>query len=102
MLVLLALPPVRAGAELATVEEATLVAGNWASYIAASTGSWSGVARPEITGRSEIVVSDTLVGCCFYLSPPGHVVVPVLKELPPVKSYSDIYGMNVDDADGYG
>jgi hypothetical protein len=30
------------------------------------------------------------------------VVVPVLKELPPVKSYSDIYGMNVDDADGYG
>jgi fibronectin type 3 domain-containing protein len=30
------------------------------------------------------------------------VVVPVLKELPPVKSYSDIYGMDVNEADGYG
>ena len=102
LLALLVLSPVGAGAELATVEEAALVAGNWASYIVAGTGSWGGAARPEITGRSEIVVSDTLVGWCFHLSPSGHVVVPVLKELPPVKAYSDIYGMNVDDADGYG
>ena len=93
VLALVVFPSVRASAELATVEEATLVAGNWATYIAASTGSWGGASRAEIAGRSEIVVSDTLVGWCFHLSPSGHVIVPVLKELPPVKSYSDTYGM---------
>ncbi len=101
VLALLVFPSVRASAELATVDEATLVAGNWATYIVASTGSWGGASRAEIAGQSEIVVSDTLVGWCFHLSPSGHVVVPVLKELPPVKSYSDTYGMDVDDADGY-
>ena len=101
LLALLVFPSVRASAELATAEEATLVAGNWATYIAASTGSWGGASRSEIAGQSEIVVSDTLVGWCFHLLPSGHVVVPVLKELPPVKSYSDTYGMDVDAADGY-
>ena len=45
LLVLCALPSGRAAGELATVEEATLVAGNWTAYIADGTGSWGGSAR---------------------------------------------------------
>ena len=99
-LVVLAAP--FAAAELATEEEAALVAGNWATYIVRVTGAWGGDVRPLVAGSTEIVVSDTLVGWCFYISPSGHVVVPAIKELPPVKSYSDLYGMSVGEPDGYG
>ena len=102
LLVLLVVPAERAAAELATAEEAAVVAGNWATYIAATTGGWGGAPEAGVRARSEIVVSDTLLGWCFHMSPSGHLVVPVLKELPPVKSYSDVYDMNVEDADGYG
>jgi fibronectin type 3 domain-containing protein len=90
-----------ATAELATVEEGRLVAENWASYMAHWTGGWGGSIDPSVVLVSEIVVSDTLFGWCFSMSPSGHIVVPVRKELPPVKSYSEIYGMRLDDPDGY-
>jgi len=91
-----------AGAELATETEASLVAANWATQIAGTTGDWGGSDRPVVSGVTEIVVDDTLVGWCFDVSPSGHVVVPAIKELPPVKSYSDVYDMDVGDPDGYG
>jgi parallel beta-helix repeat protein len=92
----------QADAELATEAEATMVAGNWATYVAQATGGWGGAERPVIAGRTQIVVGDTLLGWVFDLEPSGHVVVPAIKELPPVKSYSDRCGMRVGDPDGYG
>jgi hypothetical protein len=100
-LALVAAPVGGARAELATETEAAMVAANWATHIAAAKGDWGGSQDPTISGTAEIVVADTLLGWCFYVAPSGHIVVPVIKELPPVKSYSEEYGMSIGDPDGY-
>ena len=87
--------PGGAGAETATLEEAERVCGNWLAFVAGGNGNWSGVKAPRIIDSVEIIECDTLLGWCFSISPAGNVVVPVLKEMPPVKSCSDKYDLDV-------
>lgn len=86
---------------LATAEEAALVARNWVVYTAAGEGDWAGSTSPVIRDAQEIRVSGALVGWFFPVSPRGHVVVPILKSLSPVKAYSDEYDLSMDDAQGF-
>ncbi len=97
---LLSLTPL-ALAEVATEDEARQVAENWLTYIGFQVGNWAGQDRPSIVGVTEIALTDTLLGWCFSVSPKGNIVVPALKELPPVKTYSDRHNLDVDDADGF-
>jgi fibronectin type 3 domain-containing protein len=90
-----------ARAEVATEADARLVARNWVAYVAAEKGMWGGAARPSLGAVREIVVGDTLVGWCLSVQPSGHVVVPVLRELPPVKAYSEEHGLDPYASDGY-
>ncbi|UCD17225.1 MAG: C10 family peptidase [Candidatus Zixiibacteriota bacterium] len=76
-------------AETASEEEMRLVCRNWLSYIVSQKGSWAGATEPELTEVIEITVNDTLLGRCFNIVPEGFVVVPILKDLPPIKASSE-------------
>jgi len=90
-----------ARAERATQEEMELVCQNWLSYMVYQRGTWAGDTHPQIVDVDEIVEKDTLLAHCFSISPRGIVVVPVLKELPPIKAYSEEYGLDVDQTAGF-
>jgi len=48
-----------------------------------------------------LVEKDTLLGFCFSIAPRGFVVVPLLKELPPVKVYSEECDLDLDQRFGF-
>ncbi|MBP6875467.1 MAG: C10 family peptidase [Candidatus Eisenbacteria bacterium] len=89
-----------AGAELATQAEAERVSGNWVSYLTMQKGDWAGTTTPQVTGMRELYAGDTLLARCFSIAPRGHVLVPVIKALPPVQLYSDESDFDVDETVG--
>ncbi len=90
-----------ARAETASADEMTQVCENWLSYTVTQTGDWAGVQNPQIDNVRDIIVDDTLVGRFYSIRPTGYVVVPVLKELAPVKAYSDENSLDIEEADGF-
>ncbi len=93
--------PAIARAETASADEMTHVCENWLSYMVAQAGAWGGVQNPQISDVRNIIVNDTLVGRFYFIRPTGYVVVPVLKELAPVKAYSDENSLDIEEADGF-
>jgi hypothetical protein len=91
----------RARAVTATMDEAKQVCRNWLSYIIHETGEWAGDAAPGIAGSQEIIVDDVVLGYCFTVDPMGYVVVPILKEMAPVKAYSESCSLDVDKTVGF-
>jgi PKD repeat protein len=87
-------------AEKATSSEMELVCRNWLTYMTNTRGAWGGATTPAIDGVQEIVANDTLLGHCFMIQPVGFVVVPVLKELPPVMYCSDENGIDLSEENG--
>ena len=49
-------------AELATEDQAWIVAENWLHYVVYETGDWAESEHPRVVEQTPIVVSDTLVG----------------------------------------
>ena len=87
-------------AETANSDEALQVGRNWLSYIVSQKGSWSGTTKPEIIDYDEITAGDTVLATVFNVSPRGYIVVPVLKNLHPVKAYSDECNLDLTEPDG--
>ena len=87
-------------AERADRTEADQVCENWISNIVHQRGSWSGDPSPYIAGAQEIITHDTLVGWFYSVEPQGYVVVPILKELPPVKACSEDYNLDITEENG--
>lgn len=90
-----------ADARQASGEEMELACLNWLTDIRSQTDDWSDAADVEIAGIASIIENDTLLGYCYSISPAGYVVVPVLKELPPIKVYSDNSDFDVNATDGF-
>jgi hypothetical protein len=88
-------------AERATPEKMELVCQNWLSYMVYQRGAWAGETRPQIVGTDEVLEGDTVLGRCFSIVPRGFVVVPILKELPPIQAYSEEYGLDVNQTVGF-
>lgn len=88
-------------AEKATVDEMDLVGHNWLSQIVFEKTNWSTVTNPKIDRVDDIIVNDTLLGRVYAVAPEGYIIVPVLKELPPVEVYSDEGFYNVGEPDGF-
>jgi PKD repeat protein len=87
--------------EIATLDESRLVCRNWLSYIAYQKGGWAGATNPDVIATEDIVVSDTLLGRYFSIYPSGYVVVPALKQLPPIKACSEKYQLDLNEPDGF-
>jgi hypothetical protein len=87
--------------ETASPGEMEQVCRNWLSVIVNEKGSWAGAANPLIVGADDIVAEDgTVVARCYHIEPRGFVVVPVLKELPPIKAYSDANDLDIYAPEG--
>jgi len=99
-LALLAAPQLAWG-ERATEMEAERVCQGWLAHIVGSAGHWAGSADPQIREVRELRSGDVLLAYCFMIAPRGHVVVPVLKELPPVKAYSEAGDLDVTERGGF-
>ena len=87
-------------AERATVLEADMVSQNWLSYIVNQKGGWADDPAPKIARMEEIMENDTLVGYLYHVDPTGYIVVPLLKELAPVKVTSEENGIDITEPDG--
>ncbi|MCK4858666.1 MAG: C10 family peptidase, partial [candidate division Zixibacteria bacterium] len=74
--------------EVATIGEANLVAANWLTYVSNRADGWDGDFSPTVTATDNLMWGDTLLARIYSVSPRGHVLVPVLKEIKPVKVYS--------------
>lgn len=100
LLALILLPVHRIFAEIAGQKETELVCRNWLELIIHHQGTWSGADYPRIDSMMEIASGDTTLAYCYHISPRGHIVVPVLKQLPPVKVYSDEYDLDASQSNG--
>ena len=80
----------RARTELATPQEMENVCNNWLTEIVDHWGEWAGESTPQIQESRGIYAGDTLLANYYTISPRGFVVVPVLKEMVPIKAYSDV------------
>ncbi len=76
-------------AELATDAEMEQVCRNWMMQHVYERGVWAGDTDPDIVQVDEITSGDTLLARVYTISSGGFVVVPTLKEMVPVKAYSD-------------
>ena len=87
-------------AELATGQEMEQVCKNWLSYISYQKGDWAGETNPEIISVDNIEVDGRLLGRCYSISPIGYVIVPVMKDLSPIKAYSLENNLDIYETDG--
>ena len=88
-------------AERATPQEMDQVSENWLSAVLFAKGQWGESTTPAITGFEPIMVNDTVVGRCYHVSPKGYVVVPVMKEIAPVKATSEESNLDVNAEGGF-
>ena len=89
-----------AAAEIANPGEMSNVASNWVTEKAALAEAWDGMSVSVDASGHELWYEGVLVGRYFDVFPQGYVLVPVLKELSPVKLYSDQSNLGPDQDGG--
>lgn len=89
-----------AQAELASPAEMRRVCENWLADLVYAQGSWAGARDPGVSGANALLAGDTLLAISFDISPRGHIVVPALKELPPIQAYSEAHDLDVSETGG--
>jgi len=90
-----------ARAELATSEEMQNVCVNWLTLSTHNNGAWAGMSNPEVIASSDIIDEGTVLAKCYSISPQGFVIVPALKDMPPIKAYSTESDLDVSAEDGF-
>ncbi len=88
-------------AETASKDQMQLACKNFLTYMVARNGDWGGSDNPTIAAAQDIIENGLLVARYYEIDPAGYVIIPVLKEMPPVKSYSDIYRLDLEESDGF-
>ena len=74
--------------EMATMEEALIVAENWVELIIKSKGSWGGSETAEVDEIQEFKRGDRVIGYFCRVEPQGFIITSLYKELSPIKAYS--------------
>ncbi len=81
-------------AELASVDDARIVAANWVALIEHLKGDWGGQQGAIVAGVQEFKRNGRLLGYFCQVEPRGFIVVSLLKNLAPVKVYSATCDIN--------
>jgi len=70
-------------------DDAQRAAAAWVGEWVRHEGAWAGTARPRVGAPEPLYAADgALAGYVCAVRPSGFVVVPAVRELPPVKSFS--------------
>lgn len=101
VLVALVIHPALASAALVTQSEATQVGERFLDHMVASLGSWGGAEDPAIKDCAEVKRGDLLLGYHLSVDPAGHIFVPSVRLLFPVKSFSFTADYAADPDAGY-
>ncbi|MFH2054806.1 MAG: C10 family peptidase [bacterium] len=81
-------------------DEADQVCRNWLVQAEETTGEWTGSGLLEIASVELLGNDNNTLGRLFHIAPQGFVVVPALREMPPVLAYSDITNLQASDEGG--
>ncbi|MEZ4652079.1 MAG: C10 family peptidase [Candidatus Eisenbacteria bacterium] len=73
---------------------------NWLSVIVHERGGWGGSDEPTVADVTYLRDGATMLAGVYAIQPAGFVVVPALRELPPVKAHSDVGSLTPEFADG--
>ncbi|MCP4703650.1 MAG: PKD domain-containing protein [candidate division Zixibacteria bacterium] len=87
-------------AEQATIAEMDNVCQNWLLLNASIDQNFRGIDNSKIISIDNIEDGDLMLGRIYNLSPDGFVVVPILKEMPPIMTYSDRSALNENPDQG--
>jgi len=101
LITLIIIVPSGVMAKKASVDEMDNVCQNWLDRIVMEKGQWAGSDNPTIERIDEILINDTVLARCYQISPDGYVIVPVLRDMTPVKVYSEEGRYDIDDTDGF-
>jgi len=101
LITLIIIVPSSVMAKKASVDEMDNVCQNWLDRIVMEKGQWAGSDNPTIERIDEILINDTVLARCYQISPDGYVIVPVLRDMTPVKVYSEEGRYDIDDTDGF-
>ncbi|MFH1740884.1 MAG: C10 family peptidase, partial [bacterium] len=71
------------------------------SYMVDQNGIWAGSENPGIVDAQDIAVDGAVLARCFSISPKGYVIVPVLKEMMPIKAYSMDSNFDIHQTAGF-
>lgn len=88
-------------AEIATEDEMEQVCRNWLTKTIVQNGQWAGVDTPDISSINTIYSKDTILAHIYNISPSGFIIVPTLKELSPIKAYSEVSTLDESQEDGF-
>jgi len=88
-------------AELATEPEMANVAGNFVTELVQRTGSWAGQVDPVVGDVHELWYENLLVARYYDMAPRGYVLVPTLREVSPIKAYSDESNLTSNQEGGF-
>ena len=80
--------PAIAGSANVTREDAETIATNFIDFIIDARGGWGEAKSAEISNTEELRRGETLLGYHLSIEPGGHIVVPAVRMLSPVKSFS--------------
>lgn len=101
IVIILMLCAASAHAELVSSSEADLVGQNWITSITSLNGDWAGDIAAKVASSEDIYLTDTLVARVYAVAPSGYIVVPTLRELPPVVAYSEESSFDINAEDGF-
>ncbi|MCK5127352.1 MAG: C10 family peptidase [candidate division Zixibacteria bacterium] len=88
-------------AEIASPDEMEQVCRNWLLQTVSERGQWNKSVAPDIIGVGQIESGDTVLATYYTISPVGFVLVPALKEMTPIKAYSDKYVLDEKQENGF-
>ena len=74
--------------QIATIDEARIIAQNWIDLIIQKKGSWGETKSAVLEDIYEFMHDDRVLGYFCKVMPKGYIIVSLRKELAPVKAYS--------------
>lgn len=84
-----------------TEQEAEQVCTNWLARIVYGHGDWAKSFTPEIDEMHELWHNGLFLGRYYTIKPKGFVLLPALKEMQPVKAYSDESNLDSSQESGF-
>lgn len=89
-----------APAQMATMDEAQIVAENWIGRVILNQENWGGCDWAQVADVQEFKRDNRIIGYFCRIEPVGFIVISLRKELAPVKAYSDESNLDPDSDEG--
>jgi hypothetical protein len=93
--------PAIAGSATVSRYEAQIIGDNFIDFMIEVKGGWGASPTAEIAAVRELKRGDTVLGYHLSINPSGHIVVPSVRMLSPVKSFSFTEDFNTESEQGY-